>query len=440
MFFNVGTDEHWLKIYEKAAEHSMDVAEFVAENAQTFIDFCKDFAISYDNFYRTSLVSHTPVAQTFWQKSNAAWDIYKKKYTWKYCVWCESFKTPKELVDGKCPDHNKEPIDFDEENYFFRLSSHKEALLAYIDSHEDFILPHTKREELRNFVKDMNDISISRHKQNLPWWVAVPWDDEQVMYVRFDALTNYVGAIGFPDDQEQFDSYWPWVQLCGPDNLRFQWAIWQGMLASAGLDFTKHILVHGMILWPDGNKMSKTLWNTISPFDQLHKYGAEAVRFYMLAGLPTYGDASYKEEDLVNLYNWCLANTFGNLLNRVIHLATKKDVNLNQEHHVQWELATDIAQASKNIADHYERFALYNAVNETHKLALAWNKYIDDKKPRDASCSQEEVVTILLDIVALLRVVIQFYTPVLPYSCQKALEALDSQSKIVLFEKITLTE
>lgn len=168
VFFNLGTDEHGLKMYQKAQELDVHIQEFVDTYAQRFKDFCEDFHISYDNFYRTSTPEHTSVAQAFRQRSLANGDIYKKKYTGLYCVGCESFKTPKDLIDGKCPDHNKEPEHFEEENYFFKLSNHREKLLQYIEDNKSFIKPATKIKELENFVKKMDDISISRLKENLP--------------------------------------------------------------------------------------------------------------------------------------------------------------------------------------------------------------------------------------------------------------------------------
>ncbi len=327
VFFNVGTDEHGLKMYQKAVENNKTPQEFVDFYSQKFVDFCRMLNISYDNFYRTSSEKHVKVAQEFWKRSLENGYIYKKKYEGLYCVGCEAFKTEKDLVDGKCPDHNKEPIQYSEENYFFKLSSFREKLLEYIDNNSEFISPKTKVEELKNFVSDMEDISISRMKKNLPWGIDVPDDPEQVLYVWFDALSNYIGAIGFPNNLDK-DYAENMYQICGPDNLRFQGAIWQGMLMSAGFNNSKKIIVHGTILGPDGVKMSKSLGNIISPFEQLEKYGYEAMRFYLASSFG-FSNSPYKEEDLVNLYNSLLADNFGNLLNRVIHLSNAKNVQIN---------------------------------------------------------------------------------------------------------------
>ncbi|MDD4382216.1 MAG: class I tRNA ligase family protein, partial [Candidatus Dojkabacteria bacterium] len=303
VFFNVGTDEHGQKIFNKAKEEGLEIQAFIDKYAQRFKDFCKLFFVEYDNFYRTSDKSHHIAAQKFWDKCLEKGDIYKKKYSGKYCVGCERYITEKELVDGKCPDHGTIPEDREEENYFFKLSNYREPLLKWLDEDKDFLKPESKRDELRRILSELEDISISRLRENLPWGIDVPNDPEQVFYVWFDALTNYVNVIGFGSDEEKLSKWWPGIQLCGPDNLRFQGAIWQGMLKSVGLENTDKLLVHGMVLGPDGRKMSKTIGNIISPFEQEQKYGAEIVRFYLLTGITTYGDCAYKEDDLVNMYN-----------------------------------------------------------------------------------------------------------------------------------------
>lgn len=201
VLFNVGTDEHGLKIFQKAAELGIPVQQFVDDNAQTFVDFFEQFGISYSNFYRTSATAHRAVAQGMRERCMANGDIYKKRYTGLYCVGCESFKTSKDLTDGLCPDHLTAPIDFEQENYFFKLSKYKDILKDYYRSHTA-LLPENKLSELLNFIENLEDISISRTKESLPRGVPVPGDDEQVMYVRFDALSNYIGAAGFPQDME----------------------------------------------------------------------------------------------------------------------------------------------------------------------------------------------------------------------------------------------
>ena len=434
VFFNVGADENGSKIYNKSKEVGMSPQDFVNLYAGKLKEFCSLFNISYDNFYRTSDKSHIKVVQEFWKRSLDHDDIYKKKYEGLYCVGCESFKVEKDLVDGKCPDHGKEPVFYSEENYFFKLSKYREGLLEYINKNKDFIIPHTKTEELKNFVKDMEDISISRLKENLPWGIDVPNDPIQVVYVWFDALSNYLGAIGFPDDLnlEYANNMY---QICGPDNLRFQGGIWQSMLMSAGFKNSKSVIVHGMVLGPDGIKMSKTIGNVVSPFDQLSKYGYEAIRFYIASNFGSF-DSSYKEEDLVNNYNSLLADNFGNLLNRVIHLANAKEVEINNFEKVEDNFKIKVDEVFVDVGVHLENFRIMEAVKLINELATFGNVYIQENKPWEKDKKTEEIQNVLNNLSYLLFSVSDLYEAIIPESIKKAKEALKTREKIILFNKI----
>ena len=436
VFFNVGTDEHGQKIWNTAQEEGLELQEFVDKYSHRFADFCKLFFVEYDNFYRTSSEEHIKIAQKFWKECDAKGDIYKKKYSGLYCVGCERYITEKELVEGKCPDHHKEPERKEEENYFFKLSSYREPLLKWLEENPNFVKPAYKMDELKKFIAEMEDISISRIKENLPWGIDVPDDPAQVFYVWFDALTNYVAAIGYGTDEEEFKSWWPGVQLCGPDNLRFQGAIWQGMLASVGLPQSDKLLVHGMVLGPDGTKMSKSVGNIVSPFEQEEKFGAEVVRFYLLTGLTTYGDSPYKEGELINSYNARLANNYGNLLNRVIHLANSKEFEINQEDKVEEEFKVKVDVLRKEIEQLYEDYEIALAGEKIDELANFGNKYINDEQPWDKTVSEERAFEILNNLSYLLKVVTKLYEPIIPISTEKATEALTRQEKIILFEKL----
>ncbi len=436
VFFNVGTDEHGLKIFRKAKEEGLEVSAFVEKYAQRFKDFCKLFFVEYDNFYRTSESGHHLAAQEFWKRCEKSGDIYKKKYGGRYCVGCERFVTEKELVDGKCPDHGTVPEEKEEENYFFKLSKYKEHLLNWLDSNPEVLKPAQKIEELRKIIEDIEDISISRLRENLPWGIEVPNDPEQVFYVWFDALTNYVNVIGFGSDEERLNKWWPGVQIFGPDNLRFQGAIWQGMLASVGLDHSQKLLEHGMVLGPDGTKMAKSKGNVISPFDQQEKYGAEIVRFYLLVGIATYSDSAYKEDDLTNMYNSRLANNFGNLLNRVIHLANSKGIKICQYENVEPSFKKSIDDMEAEVTKLYDDFEIALAGEKIDEIADWGNKYITQKEPWSKELSIEESSLILNNLSYLLDCVIRLYSPILPFSCKKAKEALDRSEKIILFNKI----
>jgi methionyl-tRNA synthetase len=436
VFFNVGTDEHGQKMLEHSEKEGLDVQSFVDKYSQRFKDYCKLFFVEYDNFYRTSDKGHHKAAQEFWNRCYEKGDIYKKKYSGKYCVGCERFITEKELVDGKCPDHDKEPELKEEENYFFSLSKYKEPLLKWLDENPDILKPRKKLTELKSIISESEDISVSRLKENLPWGIEVPDDPEQVLYVWFDALTNYVNVVGFGTDEKKLNEWWPGIQLFGPDNLRFQGCIWQGMLESIGLPHTKRLLEHGMILGPDGRKMAKTLGNVISPFDQEKKFGSEIVRFYLLTGIVTFADSSYKEDDLINMYNSRLANNFGNLLNRVIHLSNSKKVVINNEKSVEKEFKKTVDSFTNEIEELYEGYEIALAGEKIDELADWGNKYITEKEPWSKDKSEEDVEKILNNLSYLLSTVIKYYSPIIPHSCEKAKKALEERETIILFNKI----
>lgn len=436
VFFNVGTDEHGLKIWRKAQEEGLSINDFVGKYAQRFKDFCKLFFVEYDSFYRTSEKSHHKAAQEFWRICSEKGDIYKKRYSGKYCVGCERFITEKELVDGKCPDHGTVPEDRDEENYFFKLTNYKKELLEWLEKNPDVLKPKQKKVELKRIIDEIEDISISRLKENLPWGIEVPDDPTQVFYVWFDALTNYVNVIGFGSDEKKLKEWWPGVQIFGPDNLRFQGVIWQGMLSSVGLEHTKKLLEHGMVLGADGRKMSKSVGNVISPFEQEEKYGAEVVRFYLLTGISTFADSAYKEDDLVNMYNSRLANNFGNLLNRVIHLANSKELKINDENAVEKDFKKKVDDYKKEVEHLYDNYEIASAGEKVDELADFGNKYITEKEPWSRELSKEESMKVLNNLSYLLKVVIELYYPIIPVSCEKASEALRDRETIILFSKI----
>ena len=436
VFFNLWTDEHGSKIYEKAQEEWVSTQEFVDKYADQFKDFCEKFEIDYDFFYRTSADYHKKHVYKIWQHCLDKWDIYKKEYTAKYCVGCEEFKTEKDLIDWKCPIHQKECKIVSEENYFFAISKYKEQMLEYLDKNSDVLSPSSKINELKNFIKDIQDISISRQKEKMPWWIPVPNDDEQVIYVWFDALTNYIWTIAYANDEEEFKQWWPWVQIFGPDNLRFQWWIWQGMLAGADLPFSQKLLMHGYILDWEWQKMSKSLGNVVSPFDQLEKYGAEYVRFYLWAYLNTFGDGNYQESELKDVINARLADNFGNLLSRVVNLANKKGAKINDFENIEEDFKEEVDNIKNKAIQLMDEFELSNAFNEVHSLAIFGNKYVNEQAPWEKEKDPKEVEVCLNNLSYLLSVLIDLYEPAIPLSCEKARKSLENQEKIVLFKKI----
>ncbi|MFA5987765.1 MAG: methionine--tRNA ligase, partial [Candidatus Paceibacterota bacterium] len=250
VFFNFGTDEHGQKIYEKAIEQKKDPQAYVDEYAAKFDKLKEALNLSYNNFIRTTDAHHVMAAKEFWKKCDAAGDIYKKNYKIKYCVGCELEKTESELIDGKCPIHPSKELEIrEEENYFFRFSKYQKALLDLYAKTPNFVLPESRFNEIRKFVEGgLEDFSISRLKSKMPWGVPVPGDDDHVMYVWFDALVNYISAIGWPDETDKFNAWWPVIQFAGKDNLRQQSAMWQAMLMSAGIVPSRQIMIHGFII------------------------------------------------------------------------------------------------------------------------------------------------------------------------------------------------
>lgn len=322
VFFNTGTDEHGLKIHRKAQEQKKDTQKYVDEYAEKFKDLKGALGLVENiNFIRTTDENHKKAAQEFWNRCLTAGDIYKKAYEVKYCVGCELEKTDSELVNGKCPVHPSGEIEIiNEENYFFRFSKYQQPLLDLYKSRPDFVIPDSRFNEIKSFVtRGLEDFSISRLKNKMPWGVPVPDDPEHVMYVWFDALVNYISAIGWPETMEKFQEYWPVIQLAGKDNLRQQSAMWQALLMSADLEPSKQILIHGFIT-SEGQKMSKSLGNVVNPFDLVSTYGTDALRYYLLREIPPFDDGDFTLGRFKDVYNADLANGLGNLVARVARL------------------------------------------------------------------------------------------------------------------------
>jgi len=325
VFFNTGTDEHGLKIYQKAQEMGMEIQQFCAEYSAKFRPLKEKLDLSYNKFIRTTDPDHQRAAQEFWRRCQAAGDIYKKLYKVRYCVGCEMEKTDSELVNGRCPLHPAAELEvIEEENYFFRFSRYQEKLLRLYEERPDFVVPAGRLKEITAFVASgLQDFSISRLKEKMPHGVAVPGDDSQVMYVWFDALVNYISTLGWPGDEAgNFGRYWPGLQVCGKDNLRPQAAMWQAMLMSAGLEPSRQILVFGF-LTVNGQKISKSAGNTVDPYELADRYGSDAVRYYLLAEIPPFEDGDYSETKFRERYNADLANGLGNLAARVSNLLEK---------------------------------------------------------------------------------------------------------------------
>ena len=337
VYFNTGTDEHGIKIYEKAKENNLTAQEFVDQGFETFKEQLKMFGVSEDiHFVRTTDSHHEKAAQEFWKLVNKNGYIYKKEYEAKYCIGCESEKTDSELNErGECLLHPGHPVELiKEENYFFKYSEFGEKLLALYEKNPNFIIPDFRFNEIKNFVKSgLRDFSISRLKAKMPWGIEVPNDPGHVMYVWFDALTSYISTLGwhFSDAQGEpgenlFEKYWvrgnP-TQYCGKDNTRFQGAMWQAMLMAAELPNSHQIVVDGFITGENGVRMSKTLGNVVDPRDVVTEYGTDALRYFLLKEVSSFEDSPFTMEHFKDAYNSGLANGLGNLVSRIMTLSEK---------------------------------------------------------------------------------------------------------------------
>lgn len=423
VIFNTGLDEHGLKVHTKAIELGLDTQEYCNQQAQAWLDFMYAFHIDYDVFYRTTSEEHKRKVQEFWNKCLENGDLYKKEYTGNYCVGCESFKTDSDLVDGKCPDHNVAPQPTSEENWFFRTTKYTDNILKWLDESEEFLTPRAKINELKNIVANAEDISVSRNKKAVSWGIPVPNDDEQVIYVWFEALLNYIFAAGSAWDGET-------IQLCGPDNLRFQGHLFQAILESAGMKHTTRLLVHGTVLDGEGKKMSKSIGNVVDPVDQLAKYGIDAVRYYALAGLTTCADGNWNETDLVKLYNTELADDFGNLVARVIHLIDTKGCEVD-ESLVPEGFKFGIDAELKNIDNLWDSLRIHEALKQANSVLKIGNKYINDKKP----WSEPDYVETLNSLYYLLSQVNTRLSPAIPDACEAVRECLSVKKKSIIFPK-----
>ncbi len=343
VFFNTGTDEHGQKIYQKAIDEGKDPQAYTDEYAEKFDILKTKLNLTYNNFIRTTNEHHKKSAQELWKICLKNGYIEKGQYNAKYCVGCELEKQDSDLVDSKCPVHpNLEITLIKEENYFFKFSKLQDKLLEHYKNNPDFITPKHRLTEIVNFVESgLQDFSISRVKEKMPWGIPVPNDDTQVMYVWFDALTNYISALGWPEDNKKFEEFWGTkenpnaVQVAGKDNLRQQSSMWQAMLLAADLPLSKQIFIHGFIT-SNGQKMSKSLGNVIDPIEYVDKYGTDTLRYYLLSKVNPTEDSDFTEEKFKEIYNADLANGLGNLVSRIAKLAEKSDLEFNTNELMHW--------------------------------------------------------------------------------------------------------
>ena len=436
VFFNTGTDEHGLKVFRKANEENIDIQKYCDIYAEKNEKLKLILNLSYDNFIRTTDEHHIKAAQEFWSQCYKNGDIYKKNYKIKYCVGCELEKTESELVNGKCPIHpNKEIEIIEEENYFFKYSRYQKILLDFYRKNQNFVVPESRFNEIKEFTKrGLEDFSISRLKEKMPWGVPVPNNGKHVMYVWFDALVNYISALGWPENQKKFKEFWPVFQVAGKDNLRQQSSMWQAMLLSAGLPNSKQIFIHGFIT-ANGQKMSKSLGNVIDPFELVEKYGTDAVRYYLLREILSTEDGDFTYEKFEQRYNADLAGGIGNLVSRVLTMAQKIHLAIRQG-----VLSDDRAKLKKEIKNTkisvdklLQEFKFNEALKVIWELISWCDKYINEEKPWENKKNSAKAIS---NLIFAMKNIAEFLLPFLPETSEKIKKAIKEKKSAVLFPLI----
>lgn len=422
VYFLTGTDEHGIKILRSAQAAGKNVAEFSKENAEKFKKLANDLNISNDDFIRTSdQERHWPGAIALWNKLIEHGDIYKGKYKGYYCAGCEAYLTEKDLVGGKCPDHDKEPELIEEENYFFKLSRYAEKIKEKLKTDELKIFPESRKNEVLAMIeRGIEDISFSRPKEKINWGVPVPGDDSQIMYVWCDALANYISALGYGQkDDSNFKKLWPAdLHIIGKDILRFHAIVWPAMLLSAGLELPKAIFVHGHIL-SNGKKMSKTLGNVIDPFELIDEYGTDAVRYYLLREITPFEDGDITPEKFKEAYNANLANGLGNLVSRIMKMSEKyvESRKLKVEN-------SDLPEEYKNFTENYE---LNKAMDFIWQKISESDLKIQETQPfKLIKTDENKAKEILRELVESLRLIALMLAPFLPETSEKIIKAIES--------------
>lgn len=435
VFFNTGTDEHGLKIYQNAQKAGQKPEAYIAPYVQKFKDLIKILNLDSEilHFTRTTDPHHIVAAQEFWRRCYANGNITLKKHKIKYCVGCELEKTESELVNDCCPIHPNLKLEvIDEENYFFNFKKYQKQLLSLYaaDREPQFVADLSRLIEIKSFVeRGLEDFSISRLASKMPWGIPVPDDSKHVMYVWFDALVNYLSALGWPEDQAKYEKYWrdgtP-VQYCGKDNLRQQAAIWQAMLMSVDLPPSHQIIVNGFITAAGGMKMSKSLGNTMSPFDLVAEYGTDAVRYFALAELSPFEDSPFTAERFKTAYNAQLANGLGNLVNRVMKMATANGVILAEPaQHFLEALAGE-----REYFDAFERYELNKACVEIWRHIRLADELIQKKQPFVLVKTDFEKAKKIIELLLVqLYKIGQMLKPIMPETADK-IQAFIKENKM----------
>jgi methionyl-tRNA synthetase len=449
VFFLTGTDEHGIKIYKTAKDKGLSAKELCDNNVVKFQELSQLLHIANNDFIRTSdSQRHWPTAQKIWKQLDENSDIYKKSYTGNYCEGCERFMQEKELIDGLCPHHKKPLSKVSEENYFFRLSKYSDQILKKIESKEIEIIPEFRQNEILSMLKEdgLKDVSFSRPKENLPWGIPVPNDESQVMYVWCDALTNYISALDYSQNSNNYQKYWKEserVHVIGKDIVRFHAGIWIGMLFSADIPLPNKIIIHGF-LTTEGKKMSKSLGNVIDPFLEVEKYGVDAIRYFLLSQIPLGQDYDFKREQFENIYNAHLANNLGNLVNRVHTLCTKHGITpdmIQDTPAISQTFKIRLKESFKNYHGYMEKHEPHKALEEVCHILDFANKQMDELKPWIAVKEKpESLKDILPPFLELLRQLTILIAPFIPETTQKIRLVLGLKDRDLYFTDIEWNE
>lgn len=428
VFFLTGTDEHGQKVEKAAGQQGIHPKELADRMVSRFTDLWEVLNISNTGFIRTTEERHRKVVRQIFQKAYESGDIYLGEYEDWYCVPCESYFTEMQLKDGKCPDCLRQPEKLKEESYFFRLSKYGERILALMDAHKDFVMPEVRYNEVASFVKGgLRDLSISRTSFN--WGIPVPMDPRHIVYVWFDALTNYITGIGFPDDMDTFNKFWPCdAQLMGKDILRFHAVYWPSFLMSVNIEPPKRVFAHGW--WTiEGQKMSKSLGNVIDPHEIVKTYGVDEFRFFLFREVPFGLDGDFSKSALVHRINGDLANDFGNLASRSVTMIGKFLQGKIEKPEKKGGMDEYVEENVERLVGEYQRdmevFAYHKALQDVFEIMSILNKYIDTEAPWKLSKEGDaRIKTVLYNIWNGLRIAAMLLYPFMPGKSQIIWDAL----------------
>jgi methionyl-tRNA synthetase len=443
VLFLTGSDEHGQKIQRKAAEQNVTPIAYVDKIVDSFQQLWEKLNISHDDFIRTTEPRHHDVVQAIFQKIYDNGDIYKAAYKGWYCTPCETFWIERQVEEGKCPDCGRPVEMVQEESYFFRMSKYQDRLLAHIENNPDFIQPVSRRNEMLNFIKGgLEDLCVSR--TTFDWGIPVPFDTKHVVYVWFDALTNYITAAGYLDDREKFAKFWPAdIHLVGKEIVRFHSIIWPIILMALDLEIPNKVYGHGWLIM-EGDKMSKSKGNVIDPVALIEEFGPDAIRYFLLREITLGMDGNFSREALINRINADLANDLGNLLHRTLNMIGRFNGGTIKAAGDVEDLDRELAQLVQNTVIQYEKFMDVMDINAAIKVVWALisrtNKYIDETSPwalAKDEAKKPRLNTVLYNLAETLRITAILITPFMPITGPKIWSQLGLTSN---FEAITFND